>query len=116
MEAYGEEWIRVCAHITDRTDVQCRERWRNLQDNRTVGHQTWTKREDDALRSLVKTHGKEKWKEVAKELERRALGESKRKGRFAKRRRIKLTVGSQECIRRKNARIDILSWKELRRE
>ncbi len=61
-----KQWNKIAAHISGRTDVQCRERYCNILDP-SLKNGEWNSEEDERLGRLVQEVGV-KWAEVAKRL------------------------------------------------
>ncbi len=55
---YGEKWSQVAQHVPSRTDVQCRERFKNVLDPKLTA-EPWTAGvigQDDASRACASRH------------------------------------------------------------
>jgi hypothetical protein len=65
VQKLGKDWVAVAAMVPDRTNKQCRDRWKKSLDpaNRKKPGK-WSTEEDAKLKEAVKKHGK-KWVEVA---------------------------------------------------
>ena len=61
-----KQWNKIAAHITGRTDIQCRERYCNILDPELKSEE-WSPEEDEKLLLLVEEVG-QKWAEVAKRI------------------------------------------------
>ncbi len=66
VDQYGEKWIEIAKEMSGRTNIQCREHYKNTL-NPTIKHGKWTEEEDEQLKNLVNQHG-EKWAEIAKKM------------------------------------------------
>jgi len=67
------EWALIAQHFPDRTQVQCRDRWKNVLDPRlgrksTSSTQKWESFEAQKLEELVKIHGESNWSKVSEAL------------------------------------------------
>lgn len=61
---YGSgSWSKVCRHVSNRTDMQCRERWENIL-NPDVNNEPWDEEEDAEMLGLLETLGP-RWTAIA---------------------------------------------------
>ncbi|XP_023214727.1 myb-related protein A-like isoform X1 [Centruroides sculpturatus] len=63
----SDNWSRVAQHFSDRTSVQCLQRWQKVI-NPCLIKGPWTKDEDEKVIELVKKFGAKKWTLIAKYL------------------------------------------------
>ncbi|KAI9596312.1 hypothetical protein BDF19DRAFT_421846 [Syncephalis fuscata] len=63
----SNNWVKVAAHVMERSDVQCRERWTNVL-NPDIARGEWSAEEDKALLQSVAVHGAHSWATVAREM------------------------------------------------
>ncbi|RKP26551.1 Homeodomain-like protein, partial [Syncephalis pseudoplumigaleata] len=63
----ASNWVKVAAHVMERSDVQCRERWTNVLDP-SIARGQWHADEDARLLELVAKHGAHSWAAVAREM------------------------------------------------
>lgn len=61
-------WAKVKELVPGRSDVQCRERWKNVLDP-TITSKPWTVAEDARLLEVVAKIGSSKWSLVAQEMD-----------------------------------------------
>jgi hypothetical protein len=66
VQLYGsKDWGVIATLISGRTDIQCRDRWRNFLkpniDRRTRRTGAWTEDEDGKLKAAAQLHGSEDW-------------------------------------------------------
>ena len=65
---YGEmSWKLIAQQVPSRSHVQCLQRWKKALDPRLVKG-PWSEEEDQLLSKLVKQHGLNAWKAIAKEI------------------------------------------------
>jgi len=66
--AFGEgNWATVASHFSDRSEVQCQQRWEKVV-NPSLVKGPWTREEDDKVVELVRLHGPKKWTLIARHL------------------------------------------------
>nr|XP_046920165.1 myb-like protein A isoform X1 [Dermatophagoides farinae] len=68
VEKYNEDWYQVATHFSDRSDVQCQQRWCKVLNPRLIKG-PWTPKEDEKIIELVKKYGPKKWTIIAKYLD-----------------------------------------------
>lgn len=65
LKIYGDKkWAKICHHIPQRTDIQCRERYCNILDPKLI-EINWSEEEDLKLIHLFSCYGN-KWSLIAK--------------------------------------------------
>ncbi|KAK5647466.1 hypothetical protein RI129_002358 [Pyrocoelia pectoralis] len=67
VEEYHERWDIIAQHFSDRSDVQCQQRWTKVVNPELVKG-PWTKEEDEKVIELVKKYGPKKWTLIARHL------------------------------------------------
>ncbi|GBG27294.1 Myb-like protein L [Hondaea fermentalgiana] len=67
--AYDENWTLVSKHLSGRSAMQCRERFKNVLDS-ALNKAPWSASEDELLRTLLAKHGHGKWSKIANEFNR----------------------------------------------
>uniref|UniRef100_A0A1Y1NMI0 Uncharacterized protein n=1 Tax=Photinus pyralis TaxID=7054 RepID=A0A1Y1NMI0_PHOPY len=67
VEEYQERWDIIAQHFSDRSDVQCQQRWTKVVNPELVKG-PWTKEEDEKVIELVKKYGPKKWTLIARHL------------------------------------------------
>lgn len=68
VERHGtSDWILISNLLTDRTEVQCQQRWQKVV-NPDLVKGPWTREEDEKVIELVKKFGPKKWTLIAKHL------------------------------------------------
>ncbi|KAF5307183.1 hypothetical protein FQR65_LT00699 [Abscondita terminalis] len=67
VEEYQERWDVIAQHFSDRSDVQCQQRWTKVVNPELVKG-PWTKEEDEKVIELVKKYGPKKWTLIARHL------------------------------------------------
>ncbi|XP_031828066.1 proto-oncogene like protein Myb isoform X2 [Nomia melanderi] len=60
-------WDTIADHFTDRSDVQCQQRWAKVVNPELVKG-PWTKEEDQKVVELVERYGPKKWTLIARHL------------------------------------------------
>ncbi|KAK2551854.1 Myb-related protein B [Acropora cervicornis] len=66
-EIGSENWKEVARRFSDRTDVQCLQRWQKVLNPELVKG-PWTKEEDDKVVELVRRYGPKRWSLIAQHL------------------------------------------------
>lgn len=66
-EIGSENWKEVARQFSDRTDVQCLQRWQKVLNPELVKG-PWTKEEDDKVVELVRRYGPKRWSLIAQHL------------------------------------------------
>ncbi|XP_045762955.1 myb protein isoform X5 [Maniola jurtina] len=64
---YNENWEMISAQFSDRSDVQCQQRWTKVV-NPDLVKGPWTKEEDEKVVELVTKYGPKKWTLIARHL------------------------------------------------
>ncbi|XP_052750999.1 myb protein isoform X2 [Galleria mellonella] len=64
---YNENWELIAAHFSDRSDVQCQQRWTKVVNPELVKG-PWTKEEDEKVVELVAKYGPKKWTLISRHL------------------------------------------------
>ncbi|XP_034826626.1 myb protein isoform X2 [Maniola hyperantus] len=64
---YNENWEMISAQFSDRSDVQCQQRWTKVV-NPDLVKGPWTKEEDEKVTELVTKYGPKKWTLIARHL------------------------------------------------
>ncbi|KAH3743678.1 myb transcription factor [Pelomyxa schiedti] len=65
---YGpKRWAKIAHHVPNRSDVKCRERWKNVLDPSLILSSVWTPEEDKMLLDLYHKYG-EKWSLIASKI------------------------------------------------
>ncbi|XP_059056242.1 myb-related protein B isoform X3 [Achroia grisella] len=64
---YSENWELIAAQFSDRSDVQCQQRWTKVVNPELVKG-PWTKEEDEKVVELVAKFGPKKWTLIARHL------------------------------------------------
>jgi len=67
MKIYGNRWVEIAKHVSDRTPAQCRERYCNKLDPK-LNRKSWSKEEDERLLELTGIEGVGNWAKIAKVL------------------------------------------------
>ncbi|XP_077298214.1 myb-related protein A-like isoform X2 [Arctopsyche grandis] len=67
VETFGQNWDTIASHFSDRSDVQCQQRWTKVV-NPDLIKGPWTKEEDDKVVELVNKYGPKKWTVIARHL------------------------------------------------
>ncbi|XP_052745259.1 myb-related protein A isoform X3 [Bicyclus anynana] len=67
VKMYSENWEMISAQFTDRSDVQCQQRWTKVVNPELVKG-PWTKEEDEKVIELVSKYGPKKWTLIARHL------------------------------------------------
>ena len=68
VEAHGaKNWKQIATALPLRSDVQCLHRWQKVLKPGLIKG-SWTKAEDDSVRSLVEQYGIKRWSFIAKHL------------------------------------------------
>ncbi|KAJ0171779.1 hypothetical protein K1T71_012542 [Dendrolimus kikuchii] len=67
VKMYKENWELIAAQFTDRSDVQCQQRWTKVVNPELVKG-PWTKEEDEKVVELVAKYGPKKWTIIARHL------------------------------------------------
>ncbi|XP_072141450.1 myb-related protein B-like isoform X4 [Dermacentor andersoni] len=68
VQALGtHDWAAVARCFSDRSDVQCQQRWHKVVNPELVKG-SWSKEEDDKVVQLVQKYGPKKWTLIAKHL------------------------------------------------
>ncbi|XP_025425733.1 transcriptional activator Myb isoform X3 [Sipha flava] len=67
VEEYQERWDVIAQHFTDRSDIQCQQRWHKVV-NPDLVKGPWTKEEDETVLELVEKYGPKKWTLIARHL------------------------------------------------
>ncbi|XP_073961216.1 proto-oncogene like protein Myb isoform X2 [Choristoneura fumiferana] len=67
VKMYSENWELIAAQFSDRSDVQCQQRWTKVVNPELVKG-PWTKEEDEKVVELVAKYGPKKWTVIARHL------------------------------------------------
>ncbi|CAH2098329.1 unnamed protein product [Euphydryas editha] len=67
VKMYNENWDMIAAQFSDRSDVQCQQRWTKVVNPELVKG-PWTKEEDEKVMELVAKFGPKKWTLIARHL------------------------------------------------
>ncbi|XP_045468555.1 transcriptional activator Myb isoform X1 [Harmonia axyridis] len=67
VDAYSCKWDKISEYFTDRSDVQCQQRWTKVV-NPALVKGPWTKEEDELVIKLVAKYGAKKWTTIARSL------------------------------------------------
>ncbi|XP_039745679.1 myb protein isoform X3 [Pararge aegeria] len=67
VKMYNENWELISAQFSDRSDVQCQQRWTKVVNPELVKG-PWTKEEDEKVIELVSKYGPKKWTLIARHL------------------------------------------------
>lgn len=67
VKMYNENWDMIAAQFSDRSDVQCQQRWTKVVNPELVKG-PWTKEEDEKVVELVAKFGPKKWTLIARHL------------------------------------------------
>ncbi|KAH9417749.1 Myb- protein A [Dermatophagoides pteronyssinus] len=68
VEKYNEDWYQVSTHFSDRSDIQCQQRWCKVLNPKLIKG-PWTPKEDEKIVELVRKYGPKKWTIIAKYLD-----------------------------------------------
>lgn len=63
----NRDWAVIASHFSDRSDVQCQQRWHKVVNPELVKG-SWSKEEDEKVVELVKKYGPKRWTVIAKHL------------------------------------------------
>jgi hypothetical protein len=61
----GKNWKDIAVLVPGRTELQCRDRWKNGLDQASARKGKWVEDEDIKLKDAVKRHGGKNWKDIA---------------------------------------------------
>ncbi|XP_063631814.1 myb-related protein B-like isoform X1 [Cydia splendana] len=67
VKMYNENWELIASQFSDRSDVQCQQRWTKVVNPELVKG-PWTKEEDEKVVELVQKYGPKKWTVIARHL------------------------------------------------
>ncbi|KAL0860456.1 hypothetical protein ABMA27_009841 [Loxostege sticticalis] len=67
VKMYSENWELIASQFSDRSDVQCHQRWTKVVNPELVKG-PWTKEEDEKVVELVTKYGPKKWTLIARHL------------------------------------------------
>lgn len=67
VEQYNDRFEVIASHFSDRSDMQCYQRWHKVVNPELVKG-PWTKEEDEAVLELVNKYGPKKWTLIARHL------------------------------------------------
>jgi hypothetical protein len=69
VDKFGDQrWNKVSKCMQGRSEIQCFNRWLELQNNSFISKGPWTKDEDEILRLMVHEHGAKNWSAIAADL------------------------------------------------
>ncbi|XP_068722380.1 myb-related protein A-like isoform X2 [Montipora capricornis] len=66
-EIGSDNWREVASNFSDRTELQCHQRWQKVLNPELVKG-PWTKEEDDKVVELVRKYGPKRWSLIAQHL------------------------------------------------
>ncbi|XP_048007206.1 transcriptional activator Myb isoform X2 [Leguminivora glycinivorella] len=67
VKMYNENWELIASQFSDRSDIQCQQRWTKVVNPELVKG-PWTKEEDEKVVELVQKYGPKKWTVIARHL------------------------------------------------